>query len=277
MKLTNLFLMITCAVMFMTSCNEKPIESQEQEVRTVFANRYPEATDVKWNSQKGYYVVDFKATGKEKTSWFNHFSEWILTQTELKYQDLPEAIRLSHESGDFKNWDIEDIELIERKNHESIYVIEVERNDTEYDLHYLAEGTLIKAFPDNNKDNDYLPNPLSNKITSFLDQKYPQHRITDTDLDDGRIEIDFIHNGQKREALFQLNGDWIRTKTELNASDIPTNIRAAINNSAYRQYRIDDVDFIETPSGSYYLIELERGDHEVDVRIDENGTLSLAK
>ena len=41
----------------------------------------------------------------------------------------------------------------------------------------------------------------------------------------------------------------------------------------YADYRIDDADYVETRTESYYLVELERGENEVDLRILPNGTI----
>ena len=41
----------------------------------------------------------------------------------------------------------------------------------------------------------------------------------------------------------------------------------------FPEYRTDDADFVETPDGNYYLIELERGNEDRYVRIAEDGSL----
>ena len=45
----------------------------------------------------------------------------------------------------------------------------------------------------------------------------------------------------------------------------------AINASQYSGYVVDDAEYVETPTGNYYWIELEQGEKEVKVKINEDG------
>lgn len=65
----------------------------------------------------------------------------------------------------------------------------------------------------------------------------------------------------------------MQTKTELRISALPDAVMAAIKASQYATYKIDDADFIETPDGEWYLVELESGDREVNLRIDALGNI----
>lgn len=38
-------------------------------------------------------------------------------------------------------------------------------------------------------------------------------------------------------------------------------------------YRIDDIEYVQTPTAEYYLVELERGKQEVELRITAEGTI----
>lgn len=41
--------------------------------------------------------------------------------------------------------------------------------------------------------------------------------------------------------------------------------------SQYSGYVVDDAEYFETPAGNYYWIELEQGEKEVKVKINEDG------
>ena len=47
---------------------------------------------------------------------------------------------------------------------------------------------------------------------------------------------------------------------------------AIASSEKYAGYQIDDADFVETPDeGEYYLVELEKGELEVKVKVNAEG------
>lgn len=46
---------------------------------------------------------------------------------------------------------------------------------------------------------------------------------------------------------------------------------AIASSEKYAGYQIDDADFVETPGGEYYLVELEKGELEVKVKVNAEG------
>lgn len=49
--------------------------------------------------------------------------------------------------------------------------------------------------------------------------------------------------------------------------------RMCVNSTMKNQkmLQVDDAEYVETPTGNYYWIELEQGEKEVKVKINENG------
>ena len=117
--------------------------------------------------------------------------------------------------------------------------------------------------------------PLPGNVTQFLAERYPEHKLIDTDVDDSRIEVEFIDGKFKREAEFAVDGNWIYTETEVTLNDVPESITDVLSGSEYNSYSVDDIDFIETPTGVYYHFELEFGNDDVEIRIHENGELEV--
>ena len=75
-----------------------------------------------------------------------------MTETEMPYSAIPQAVRTSFESSEYATWQKDnEVERIERAGTEKevIYIIEVESaQDIDMDLHYSADGILIKAVND---------------------------------------------------------------------------------------------------------------------------------
>ncbi len=277
MKLKYYVMIPTLAGVLASGCVSDEVVAPENRAHESFRKMYPEVTSVEWERENNYYVAEFKVGNHDMEAWFDEGGEWQLTETDLPYNDLPEAVRQAHEAGDFKDWTVDDVDFVERNGREAIYVLEVKRSNTEYDLYYLADGTLVRAFPDNDGDNDYLPVPLPDKVSQFLSERYPEHKLIDTDVDDGNIEVELIDGKFKREATFTTDGDWLHTETEVTLTEVPDTIMDVLSASDYNAYDVEDIDFIETPDGNYYYFELERGNDEVEIKIYENGDLEVVK
>ena len=68
-------------------------------------------------------------------------------------------------------------------------------------------------------------------------------------------------------------GEWVWTEWDVRYSELPEAVKSVLT-SGYGDYEVDDVTYVETPSGEYYLIELEgRGDRELHLRIDASGNI----
>ena len=92
-------------------------------------------------------------------------------------------------------------------------------------------------------------------ITAFQ-QKYP-NTTAKWGFENNLYKAEFVKNGAEVDAWFQADGTWVKSETDLQVSDLPANLKEIITRD-YAQYVIDDVDWIETPNGNYYEVELEK-------------------
>ena len=75
-----------------------------------------------------------------------------------------------------------------------------------------------------------------------------------------------------RSLLFDMHDKWVRTLTEIHPNDVPQGVLDAISD-LYTSYRIDEVDFVQTPNAEYYLVEIESGPQEVLLKITPAGEI----
>lgn len=196
----------------------------------------------------------------------------------MPYSAIPQAVRTSFESSEYATWQKDnEVERIERAGTEKevIYIIEVESaQDIDMDLHYSADGILIKAVNDDGNGNNesLLPDAPSNMVTAvteLIQKNYPNARIIEIEQEKGMIEVDIIHENQSKEVLLSTNYEWISTSWDVYV--LPVKVTDAIKASQYSDYVVDDAEYFETPAGNYYWIELEQGEKEVKVKINEDG------
>ena len=297
-------ILLTGSFVLMTSCNDNddlhsnPVpENIPEKVILEFNAKYPNATNVTWSTKDTYAVANFylpstrtESHEPNNTAWFNMAGHWNMTETEISYQQLPEAVKTAFEASPYASWRIDnEIDKLQRSdNNETLYIIEASQKEgnveTEVDLYYTEEGILVKEIVNAKTDNDYheyLPQQPEGNIQTWLDQNFPNVRIVDYDCEQNGTEVEIIANGLKHEILFDNQQQWVYTKTEYERRDltqIPTSILNHLRTSPYytSDNAIDDVEKYTTrDNGTYYCFELKTAyDDDVKVYVNETGIIS---
>ena len=112
----------------------------------------------------------------------------------------------------------------------------------------------------------------TDNITQAVAGLYPQARIVEMDNDFKTIEVEIVDNDTRRDVYFDLSLNWLRTETDIRHADLPAEVANKIA-SKYAGWFIDDIKAIDTPQGSYYLVELDKGEREKRVKIDASGNV----
>ena len=88
----------------------------------------------------------------------------------------------------------------------------------------------------------------------------------------GLYKAEFWHEGRQVEVWFQPDGTWVRTERDLSPMELPEAVKNYVAHN-YPGYRVDDVDFVETPAGNYYELELEKnGTRDIILRLTVDAT-----
>ncbi len=144
MKVNYFISLLVFGILVFTGCDndDDATRSGNQMVESAFEAMYPDATRVSWEKEGQYYVVDFWSGNMEKEAWFDSNGAWYQTESDILFAALPEAVKTAFLSGDYKDWRIDDVDLFERKDTGTFYVLDVEKGNQEYDFHYSPDGTL---------------------------------------------------------------------------------------------------------------------------------------
>lgn len=208
MKLKMYFVMLAMGLMSfaMLSCNDDddsaPIPS---ELENAFVARFGEVAH-DWSTRGTNFIAEFKDRNQDVDAWFDANGNWLMTETDLPFEALPEAVKQSFLAGEYKDWKRDDVDMLERKGMETIYVIEVERGHQEYDLYFDGNGTLLKAVEDVDKEDDsdkYLPTALPDAVTRILAEKYEGYKLLEVEREPGNVlEVDIWLHSTKHEVRF---------------------------------------------------------------------------
>lgn len=291
MKLKMFFTLLAMGAIGLQSCDKDNDDLSASKVpeaiRNTFGESYPDTRNLKWELesvlQKQYYKAEFN-NGRESnystSAWYAADGAWMMTETEMPYSAIPAAIRTAFEGSAYAAWKRDnEVDKVERMGVAPVYIIDVESAaDEDVDLYYSADGVLIKAISEAPGsvpgDGSLLPNVPSGTtaaVTAVIKEKYPTATIVEIDVEKGFTEVDIVDGNIAKEVLLDNSNKWTSTSWDVRPAALPEVIKNAITASQYSTYRIDDADYVETPAGDYYLIELESGKVEVKVKIDLKG------
>ena len=213
----------------------------------------------------------------EAEAWFDDPAVWKMTVTEISFNAFPQPVRSAFQSGEYSDWRIDDTDMLERRDMETVYIIEVEKDRQEYDLYYSADASLVKAVPDNdgNDHRNYIPEDISSTVSDFISTQYPGARIIEIEKEKGMIEVDILDGNVHRELLFTADGQWKYTKTEIIAASVPKTVMDAFTGSQYASLRIDDIDLYSTLDGDYYIFELDAEPDDIHLKISADGAIEV--
>ena len=121
--------------------------------RSAFQEQYPSAVDVEWEKKRGYAVAEFHIPGQgECEAWYTKDGKWVMTRFDIKYSELPAAVRTAFETEYGTTTPVDDVERLERNGNDTIYFIEAEivinGYLTDIDLDYAEDGTLLRTTVD---------------------------------------------------------------------------------------------------------------------------------
>lgn len=111
------------------------------------------------------------------------------------------------------------------------------------------------------------PTNMYSEIRKQIEMKYKGAVVLKIDDDNGKFEVEIIHQGNEKDAIFNNLGVWQSTKYDIKKSELPKKIKNVVENSVYSSYRIEEVEVIETPTQSLYEIDLDKWFKDEDVTV----------
>lgn len=241
-------------------------------VKIALVEKYPDAKNVEWETKREYHVAEFYQDKNEVSAWFDGAGVWVMSETDIDFSALPEAVQNDFKASAYKSWVVDDVDKVERKDFDVVYILEVEQGKQEVDLYYSADGVLVKAIKDGQSGTN-TPQAVDQAIVSFIADKYVDARILEVEREHKTIEVDIIYQMNALEVVFDLDNNWLYSSQEIRINKLPLVVAEVANLPEYAGYSIDEAHFIETKEASYYLLELEKGDQEIHLKVDEQGKI----
>lgn len=284
MKKFVFWAMMTLGVVGLTSCDKDDDHVQvSADLQAAFDSRYPNASRVDWERNGEFYEAEFMGNGYENKAWFTPDGVWVMTEYDLPFRQLPQAVLEAFAASAYASWRVDDVDMIEKSGMDVIYVIEVESGEREYELTYLEDGTLLR---ENTEWGDRLPVAPGQtaEVKDLVMERYPQAVILDIEEDRKGIEVEIRDGGRQKEVFYQQDAggvlSWVHTTYEIGRHEmdtLPEEVCQALAELTGSGMRVDDVDYFETADGNYYRIEVEDRDVDKYVYVAENGEMLQMK
>ena len=110
------------------------------ELQNAFSSKFPNVANVKWESKSGYYVADFY-DGYEASAWFTQDGKWQMTETDIPYDALPQAVKNTINTTYPGQVDDDDAEYVEEATGDTYYLIDIENSETNVKI--SADGQIL--------------------------------------------------------------------------------------------------------------------------------------
>lgn len=83
-------------------------------------------------------------------------------------------------------------------------------------------------------------------------------------------------DGTDNEALYDMDGNWIKTITDVFLASVPQNIMGYLQLSEFASgsFRDDDAEYIRTPEGNFYRFDISFDGRNIEVDVTEDGKVS---
>lgn len=140
-------------------------------------------------------------------------------------------------------------------------------------LYVIALVLCVIGMQSCDNEDDIPVGKISATIKAFITEKYPDARIVEAEIRKGITDVDIVDGAISKEVLFDSTDAWISTSWDLAPASLPAVITNSLKESVYSTYFVDDVDYFETSTGDYYLLELEEGKKEIHIKMDLTGTI----
>lgn len=288
----------------MQSTTEIPVpEDVPAAIYADFSRSYPDAADVVWSISDDYAVATFSSdasraeSGRQSTVWYQlSDSQKKMHSTTIPFTDLPSAVVEAFNTGEYAALTpAEHARVITRyvaNNLEHIYRIQAKgvlegTVATAVKLYYTEEGVLVKlsseivydeSFVDNDSLDDlreWLPKTPADFIRAYVDSYYPGARYLFIYEGQNFTKVKILDGHTARLILFDADGSWTSTATEIDGHEIPAEVIAAFRASEFAEWHLNKVTEYATASDSrYYLLSLENGKNKAELRIDADGSVT---
>lgn len=237
------------------------------------AAHYPEARIVDVDRETEGTEVEIIDGGVAREVYFDRNGSWLYTKTEMRRTELPAAVTEAWAGSEYtetQGYRLDDADYFETATDGNYYRLELESRNGNVKLKITPEGELSLYEPTIDGGAG-----VPTDADTFIRENYPGATILEQEVDNGHLEVEIRHDGREKSVFFNGAGAWVKTTWEVRYNELPAAVIQAVANSQYASWEFDGADFVQSPEGEWYELELEqeRPEQEIKLRVAANGTV----
>jgi uncharacterized protein YxeA len=115
-------------------------------VSSALMEKYPNlnSRDVEWNKEGSNYQAEFMNKGIKYEVVIDDSGNWVATETEISKSELPDKVKEGLKNSEYGSWNVNEVEKRESPEAKSMYIIEVEKGNQDYDVYFDQNGKVMK-------------------------------------------------------------------------------------------------------------------------------------
>lgn len=151
MKKIFTILTVIAAVILSVSCEKYEDGKPSKDVRTEFADMYPDAWDVEWERNGSGWIVSFETgkrpNGTEHKAWYDKDGAWIQTVTDVILADVPQSIKDYLQESEYAQAQFEDYdaEYFETQTGDNFYRFDLVMGGRDIEVDVNTNGEVTPA------------------------------------------------------------------------------------------------------------------------------------
>jgi hypothetical protein len=116
------------------------------DVSSALKEKYPDlkSSEVDWNREGNNYQAQFMNNGIKYEVVIDDSGNWVSTETQMTREQLPDKVKEGLKNSTYNNWDVNEVEKREGPREKSVYIIEVEKGDQDYNVYFDQNGKMLK-------------------------------------------------------------------------------------------------------------------------------------
>ena len=243
-------------------------------VQEFIQSRYPGARIVEIDADDGLTEVELiDADHVLREAVLNRSGEWLYTQTEVRRADLPATVTDAWNASEYaaaNGYRLDDIDYYETASDGNYYRLELESRYGDVKLKVTPDGDLSLFTPTGGGT------IVADTVDEAIQRLCPGAIVIEKDYDDGYLEVEIRHEGREKEMLFNGQNDWVLTRWDVAYRELPEAVLTAFRQSEYAQWELDGITYTQTPTGEWYVLEVEdyRTDTDRYLRITPGGEIA---
>jgi len=115
---------------------------------------------------------------------------------------------------------------------------------------------------------------LPDTVIGAYKAKYKKIEVDQWYEEDGNYKAAFKKGAAKYKAVFNVDGKWLSTSTEVDKDKVSAGIKKSLKNSDYKDWKITHCDKTETPAvPKMFYVKVKKGKEEKTLAFDATGKM----